>query len=107
MLKKESELLVEVAHAWGSHHFRARAISIKSSLSKDIMSHLRVRAASRRWTNLKFEVKLRFGPMHRNSVDASNLKAPHFFFLGGRHPKKKNWVAVLDGAPNFFFGMLA
>ena len=60
---------------------------------KDIMSHLRVRARMRagvrqpcsrrgRWTNLKFEVKLRFGPMHRNSLDASNLKAPDFFFLG-------------------------
>jgi hypothetical protein len=52
VLKKESELLVEVAHAWGSHHFRARAISVKSSLSliisdKDIMSHLRVRARMR------------------------------------------------------------
>ena len=105
MLKKESELLVEVAHAWGSHHFRARAISIESSLSKDIMSHLRVRAASRRWTNLKFEVKLRFGPMHRNSLDESNLKA--LFFLGGlKAPQFVFWVRVLDGAP-FFGGLLA
>jgi hypothetical protein len=52
VLKKESELLVEVAHAWWSHHFRARTILIKSSLSliisdKDIMSHLQVRARVR------------------------------------------------------------
>jgi hypothetical protein len=54
---------VEVAHAWGSHHFRARAISIKSALSliisdKDILIHRRVRArgASRQPPVDKFKI---------------------------------------------------
>ena len=57
----------------------------------------------RRWTNLKLEVKLRFGPMHRNSVDASNLKAPYDFFFGRKAPKKKIGSPCSTGHQNFFW----
>ena len=93
MLEKENELLVEFAHARGSHHFRARATSIKSSLflfisDKDIMSHLRVRALHQPAAGGQIQ-KLRgnFDSGQCNSLDESNLKTPNFFFLGLKAPQ--------------------
>ena len=115
VLEKENELLVEFAHARGSHHFRARTTSIKSSLflfisDKDIMSHLRVRALHQPAAGGQIQ-KLRgnFDSGQCNSLDESNLKkTPNFFFFGLKAPQFFFFlVAVLDGAPKFFFGLLA
>ena len=117
VLEKENELLVEFAHARGSHHFRARATSIKSSLflfisDKDIMSHLRVRALHQPQPAAGGQIqKLRgnFDSGQCNSLDESNLKkTPNFFFFGAEDTQFFFFlVAVLDGAPKFFFGLLA
>ena len=112
MLEKENELLVEFAHARGSHHFRARATSIKSSLflfisDKDIMSHLRVRALHQPAAGGQIQ-KLRgnFDSGQCNSLDESNLKkTPNFFFFGLKAPQIFFfWSPCSMGPQKFFLG---